>query len=148
MLSARRSPAAIIACASDNELQRYPRVCAYMYLLLALNTLVHHVRQRSERDGGRVVVLLLLLLLLLLLMMMMTLVILLRDDRPHERARLRHPGLRPHLRLLSATRVRRGPRQFHRRLLRGDAGVSGGVPRRVPAVQRRGPFFVGVSLQS
>jgi len=75
-----------------------------MYLLLALNTLVHHVRQRSERDGGRVVVLLLLLLLLLLLMMM-TLVILLRDDRPHERARLRHPGLRPHLRLLSATRV-------------------------------------------
>lgn len=109
----------------------------YIYLLLALNTLLHNVWQRPERGGRRVV------LLLLLLLLLMTLVVLLRDYRPHESARLRHPGLRSHLRLLSAPRVRRGPGQFNRGFLRGDAGVSGGIPRRISAVQRRGPS-VGV----
>lgn len=72
--------------------------------------------------------------------------ILLGNYRPDDRASLRHPGLRSHFRFLSAPRIRSGPGQLNGGLLRCDAGVSGGIPRRVPAVQQRDPFFVDVSL--
>lgn len=136
----------------------YLRICVCymrMYLLIARNTLLHDVRQRPERNGRRVVLLLLLLmmmmllllqqelllLLMLLLLQMMSLMVLLGDDRPSERASLLHPGLTSegHLHLLSSPRVRRGPGQLDGGLLRRDACVSGGIPRRVPTMQRRGP---------
>lgn len=116
-----------------------------MYLLIARNNLLHDVRHRPERNGRRVVLLMLLLLLhlllLLLLLQMKSLMILFGDDRPSERASLLHPRLTPerHLHLLSSPCVRRGPRQLNGGLLRHDAGVPGGIPRRVPAMQRRDP---------
>lgn len=108
----------------------------YIYLLLALNTLLH-VWQRFKWDGYCVV---------LLLWLLMTLMILLGNYRSNDRASLRHPGLRSHLRFLSTPRIRSGPGQLNGGLLWRDAGVSGRIPRRVPAMQRRSPFFVDVSL--